>query len=245
MRRLLLSFALIATIAGGFAIAPLPASAQDGGFDISKGIIGNLGSEACRERGDCGWCDFVDMMVILQKVILYLFGGLALVMIIWGAFGIVTATGNQEKIAANRKLIISTLFGVLIILAAFFVTVALVAILTEPTGGRLDVAPLSGDWWKKTLQCYTPRDEKYCETAPDGSLCYKPNGDPFACKGGACTADACATNPPGLGGNASCVDITSSPQCNAAGGLRANCKRPDCVLNVCRGNANIVCCRQP
>lgn len=247
MRRLLATIALAIAATATLLALPAPATAQ--GFDISKGIVGNLASQACREQGDCGWCDFVDLMVIIQKIILYLFGGLAICMIIWGGFGIVTAAGNQEKITSGRKLIVSTLFGILIILAAYFTVAATVGILQNPT----DATPtelLGKAWWHDTLQCYTPLDgDDYCATAPAGSLCYKPNGSPWACDdNGKCTKDACSTKPAGLGDGATCDSIdrevcaTSGPDLPAK---RNTCFPPNCKLNVCSGSADRVCCKAP
>ncbi len=123
---MLFSIGLAATIA---FFQPATASA----FDIKLGIVGNLGSAQCRATGDCTLCDFIDLFTVLQKVILSIFAGLALLMLIWGGQGMIMAAGNQEKFTASRKLITSTLFGVLIILAAYFLTNILYSILTSPS----------------------------------------------------------------------------------------------------------------
>ncbi|GEM_PF-2208689 len=248
MQRIFATFALAITLAATLLALPTHAVAQ--GFDISKGIVGNLASQACREQGDCGWCDFVDLMVVIQKIILYLFGGLAICMIIWGGFGIVTAAGNQEKITSKRKLIISTLFGVLIILAAYFVTGAVVGILATPTNTTTEPAPLLGQkWWHDTLQCYTPLDgNKFCATAPNGSLCYNQGTKPSVCSGGTCSTEtdaACISTTIGLGSSAKCGPITRQGCATSGSGtpaLRASCKSPNCTLDVCAGNDTQVCC---
>ncbi|MBI5733454.1 MAG: hypothetical protein HY973_00725 [Candidatus Kerfeldbacteria bacterium] len=102
-------------------------------FDIKLGIVGNLGSAQCQATGDCTLCDFVDLFTVLQKVILSIFAGLALIMLIWGGQTMIMAAGNQEKFTAGRKLITSTLFSVLIILAAYFLTNILYSILASPS----------------------------------------------------------------------------------------------------------------
>lgn len=242
MKRLLITIGLALTVTSGLLVLAAPAAVQAQGFNISKGIVGNLANDACREQGDCGWCDFVDMMVIIQKIILYMFGSLALVMIIWGGFGVVTAAGNQEKITANRKVIISTLFGVLIILAAYFLVSAILAILLTPTRQRPS-SFLGAEWWRDTLHCYSPQDgNKFCAAAPDGKLCYV-NSKPYLCKAGICdtSADACKDNLVGLGSAASCGSITR-PGCQVPSGRREDCKPPNCALNVCEGSSTNVCC---
>ena len=109
------------------------------GFQLSKGIIGNLSTIApdCISKGDCSWCDFISLMVILQKAILSIFGGIALILIIWGGISIVTAAGNEENIAANKKLVTSTLMGVLIVLGAYFLVHFIVIAVTTKAGVTL------------------------------------------------------------------------------------------------------------
>lgn len=123
-------------------------------FDIKQGIVGNL-SASCRVDGDCTWCDFVHLFVTLQRVILSLFGGLALIMIIWGGTGILTSAGNTQKVAEGKKLIVSTLLGVVIVLAGYFLIVVTVFVLATPrdtaTGKALPIpvtSMFSGDAWK-------------------------------------------------------------------------------------------------
>ncbi|MFA4818280.1 MAG: pilin [Patescibacteria group bacterium] len=128
---------------------PSPALAQT--FELKKGIVGNL-PEACQATGNCTMCDFVSLFVVLQKVILSIFAGLALVMLIWGGQSMVFAAGNQEKFTAGRKLITSTLLGVLIILAGYLLVVALYGILTTPVG-KTPKQILTQEWWKESLGC--------------------------------------------------------------------------------------------
>lgn len=194
---LLLTFglALIGTVAW-------PHTGQAQGFSLTQGIVGNLGSE-CRLKGNCDWCDFIQLMVILQKVILSLFGGLALIMLIWGGQSIITASGNQEKIAAGKKLITSTLLGVVIILAGFFIIYAIVGILTSPYGSSFNTKIFSADWW--TAQCISnkPTDPNFCRFQPDGTACGNIPGGVQVCIGGSCSSTpSCAymnqTSGPGI-----------------------------------------------
>ena len=98
-------------------------------FDIKKGIVGNI---SCAADGSCGFCDWIDLFVILQKVILSLFGGLALIMMIWAGQGLITAGGNETKISESKKLIGTTILGVVIVLAGYFLVNVLIGILLTP-----------------------------------------------------------------------------------------------------------------
>jgi len=176
--------------------------AQPENFDLSKGIVGNL-SESCRLTGNCGWCDFVDLMVILQKVIFSLFGGLALIMFIWGGQGIIGAAGNQEKVAGAKKLLTSTLFGVVLILAGYFIINVVILILATPTGTLTPVTKLfsaSTDWWKAS--CYGPEDKEFCQYHERGRICFKDSKTKGVCNNSICDPDTgredfCKTMPVG------------------------------------------------
>lgn len=169
-----------------FSFAPAGSAQQ---FDISRGIVGNL-SPQCQERGDCTWCDFVDLMLVLQKVILSLFSGLALIMLIWGGQGIITAAGNQEKVAHGKKLITSTLLGVVIILAGYIlVHILIIIIVGTPPGQR----PLlfSRDWY--TAQCLEldPTKESFCRGKATGTPCGG-SGSGLVCSNGQCNLWSCS-----------------------------------------------------
>lgn len=149
-------------------LIPAMVGAQD--FDINKGIVGNLG-ETCRNTGNCDFCDFLYMFVVLQKVILSLFAGLALIMLLWGTIGLITAAGNQEKITAGKKLITSTLFGVLIIMLGYFLVQMLYNISVTPNSGeaikqQLTCSGLSGT--KYTLCALDPTDTNCLKSCPTG-----------------------------------------------------------------------------
>lgn len=215
-------------------------------FDIKKGIVGNLGSAQCQATGDCTLCDFIDLFVVLQKVILSIFAGLALIMLIWGGQGMIMAAGNQEKFTAGRKLITSTLFGVLIILAAYFLTSVLYIIIATPKG-QTPQPVLSESWWKNTLGCKTPSDPEYCkEKNNEGSFCNYKVADGL-CQKGACVATGnndCVQKLPGAvcknidtcGGYITGTDITEKRKaCDANPG--------SCLTGLCAGGSEVVCCK--
>ncbi len=229
-------FAITALTILGMIAWAAPALAQN--FNISNGIVGNL---SCIASGDCGWCDFIDLMVVLQKVILSLFGGLAIIMLVWGGQGLIMSGGSSEKVAASKKLITSTLFGVLIVLAGYALITLLIAVLTNPVGSRSLQSNIFGTQaWQRAF-CKPSSDPKFCAERGEGTPCVV-GGESGFCKQDVCVT-ACAY---ALGDGASCQDIASTA-CNTSGATtearRLTCREPNCKLDVCSGGLNTVCCK--
>ena len=208
MKRLLyISLLSLALVSGlGLLAAPTPTYA----FDLSKGIVGNITNKECSEKGNCTFCDFIQLFVILERVILGLFAGLALVMLIWGGQGIITSAGNQEKYTSSRKLITSTLLGILIVLAGFFLINALVGILTTQKGSSSFNNVLFGsDWWEAQCLSSKTTERSFCANQLEGTPCgiIQPNQTPKrVCSGGQCV-DTCTErnrNAP-IGSDFACV----------------------------------------
>ena len=174
------------------AFAPVVVNAQ---FDIKEGIIGNLFNKDCAQNGNCGFCDWINLFVVLQKVILSLFGGLALLLLVWGGQGLITAGGNEENIKKSKDLITSTIIGVVIILAGYFiVNVILVLLLTKPEKGSLPTDQLFNSNWM-TAFCADPNSTGYCadqkkamgEGFKDGQVACGLKGDfSKVCRGTSC-----------------------------------------------------------
>lgn len=220
-----------------------------GPFDINKGIVGNL-SPACREQGDCGWCDFIDLFVILQKTILYLFGGLALVALVWGGQGIILAAGNEEKITAGKKIITSTLLGVLIILGAYMLVNIILTILVKPTNKNIGTPTWFSNW--QQAYCGDTSSENWCANRADGTAC-KSNtvldGTTwFVCQSGECntkqgerktlcsqeiTNGTCRKNTDC--GKAAVKAMPFIPQDVCT-------KENNCAIGLCAGRFDMVCC---
>lgn len=213
-----------------FLIFALPAF----GFDLSLGIVGNL-PYSCRVEGNCGFCDFIDLFIILQKVILSLFGGLALVMILWGGTGIITAAGNTQKVAEAKKLIISTLLGVLIILAGYFLINVLVVILVTPTKTVPDMK-LFGQNWTQAF-CTSSSDAKFCSERGDGTAC----GERGTCKNGACIP-SCDYEHGSEG--FSCKPIANCTNANIGGDLNKCTAANQCYTGLCPDpSTTVICCK--
>jgi hypothetical protein len=138
-------------------------------FSLEQGVVGNL-SKQCGELGNCTWCDFVGLMVVLQKTILSLFGGLALIMLVWGGQGIISAAGNQEKIGHAKGIITATLFGVVIVLAGYFLVNVIVGILITPPGQPLNTKLFGSSWWEAQCSVNSAHPD-FCRSQGDGVAC--------------------------------------------------------------------------
>ena len=189
-------------------------------FDIKKGIVGNI---SCAADGSCGFCDWIDLFVILQKVILSLFGGLALIMMIWAGQGLITAGGNETKISESKKLIGTTILGVVIVLAGYFLVNVLIGILLTPSGTTTGLKTiLNGSAWAQTY-CRKPSDPNYCKGQPEGRACIT-NGQ----------AGVCVTQ----FGSATCARPCAAPNsCQ----IEANCSTGFDMSLYCSENGKFCC----
>jgi len=165
---------LILTILfGAIVLIALPAVAN-AAFSISKGIVGNL-SPACQESGNCGFCDWIDLFMILQKVILSLFGGLAVLLMVWAGQGLITAAGNEEKIKEAKSLMTSTVIGIVMVLAGYFLVSIVIGILLRPADAGpstgLPVTLFGANW--NNAYCRDKSDPKYCESRKVNDICGK------------------------------------------------------------------------
>lgn len=187
-KRTIIKTVLFATALIGLVIIIWPQTVS-AAFDIKQGIVGNL-SDSCRLTGNCGWCDFIDLMAILQRVILSIFGGVALIMLIWAGQSMITAGGNQEKISASKKLIVSTLFGVLIILVGYFLINVMVNILINPAGS-MGAKLYDSDWFAASCIITDPANPKYCERKPNGTPCKNNQTGSWVCYNNKCDDITC------------------------------------------------------
>jgi len=86
----------------------------------------------CTATGNCGICDIVAQAILLGKWLIAGAGGLALLVIIIAAFGMVASAGNPEKINSAKKQIIGALLGVFIVMIAFQLVVMIIGIFATP-----------------------------------------------------------------------------------------------------------------
>jgi hypothetical protein len=98
---------------GIFALVALPqlASAQN----IWEGTNCNTGNNIC------GFCDMLVVGMNIIKIMGVAAGLIVLVMIIWGAFLMMTSAGSQSKYEEGKKKITSAVIGLAITLAAWLI----------------------------------------------------------------------------------------------------------------------------
>lgn len=88
---------------------------------------------ACAASGNCGVCDVVATAVTIGKWLVAGAAGLALVVIVWAAIGMITSGGNAEKIGAAKKQVMGSVFGVGIVFAAFYLVLWVVLAFANPS----------------------------------------------------------------------------------------------------------------
>ena len=90
----------------------------------------------CTATGNCGICDIVSVGITIGKWLITGAGGLALLVIIFSAFLLVTSAGNAEKIQAAKKQITGAILGMAIALLAFQLVMIIIFILATPSGSQ-------------------------------------------------------------------------------------------------------------
>lgn len=99
--------------------------------NLDKGLVSNLSGQCLRD-GTCTVCDFVQVFINVGNLILMVFGGVALVFVMWNLFGMMQSRGAEEKIRAAKEGLWHTFGGVVFTLLAW----QIVAILTGYLMGR-------------------------------------------------------------------------------------------------------------
>ncbi len=101
-----------------------------------------------------------DIRLIVARIIravLGLLGVLALCIMLWGGYEIMTSGGNEEKIQEGKKILMNGTIGLVIILSAFAIAQFVISQLAGATGANVDGQPggckdpqvdVNGDWYK-------------------------------------------------------------------------------------------------
>ncbi|MBU1037106.1 pilin [Patescibacteria group bacterium] len=133
---------------------------------------------ACSTTGNCGICDFLDTFVNIIRWVLGVVGGLALLLMVWHAFGWLTSAGNEEKIKTSRQGIVHTILGVVIILVAWQLVNIIIVLLVSPQGGNeIKLFGNNGKIWYRYCS-----EVNECIGRADGSPC----GDGYYCENQSC-----------------------------------------------------------
>lgn len=88
-------------------------------------------SSGCLSGGSCNLCDFVQVFINVAKIILGLTGAIALFFFIYAGFTLITAQGKSETIEKGKQILVHTVIGIFIILAAWQAVRITVLIVTE------------------------------------------------------------------------------------------------------------------
>ncbi len=124
------SFALMLAIAAAVAV-PAAALAQGGGGDDPFGIEAVEESELVLGGGQD--TDLRTTVGRLINVVLSFLGIIAVIVVLVGGFKYMLSGGNEEKTAAARKMIVSGIIGLAIILTAWAITTFVLGQLLEAT----------------------------------------------------------------------------------------------------------------
>jgi TRAP-type C4-dicarboxylate transport system permease small subunit len=122
MKKSLVFFALFTIFS--LVIAPTLVSAQ--------GNL-NLGTEIVAESIDLGTQDIRTTIAKIINVAMGLLGIVAVVIILLGGFKWMTAGGNDENVKAAKKLIVSGIIGLVIIITAYAIAQFVLESLVEAT----------------------------------------------------------------------------------------------------------------
>lgn len=132
-KKRILGTALLVTIIlrGLFLLIPAQAATT-----TDNSLIGRL-SPDCSQDGDCNFCDILDGFMILTRWILGICGIVALIMFVRFGFMFVISSGESGTIANAKKGLVGTVFGLLIVFAAWeVVNLTLYAIITPATSNN-------------------------------------------------------------------------------------------------------------
>lgn len=86
--------------------------------DAANGLIDRL-SPACRDRGECDFCDALDGFVILTRWIIGFSGSIALALFVWFGFRFIISAGRSEVVAGAKRGLIGTALGLAVVLVAW------------------------------------------------------------------------------------------------------------------------------
>jgi len=117
--------ALGAMLLGAVVLYAPSASAQ---IDIGMNYANNIGLGNRNPK---------DIIVGVIQVILGFLGLLAVTLILYGGFKWMLSRGDEGEVETARKIIVSGVIGLLIILAAWGISLWVIGILTEQTGSTI------------------------------------------------------------------------------------------------------------
>ncbi len=77
-------------------------------------------------------CKITDLFLVIIRIINYLFGFasfVAMAFIVWGAYGMITAGGDEEKITGSKQVLSQAVIGFFLVLVSYLLIDAIVSLL--------------------------------------------------------------------------------------------------------------------
>ena len=93
----------------------------------------------------CGLCSFLETFILASDAIMGLAGAFSVVMIVWGGIIMITAYGNEQRVAWGKNMIIAVIIGIFVVMLAWLLVNLIIGGLTE--GGSPLVAQINGQSW--------------------------------------------------------------------------------------------------
>lgn len=109
MSKGILIISVLAIVAVGVSWAPAVRA-----YSLMDGVSG-----ACTGSGDCSFCDALRVVYNIGKIVFTSMVGVALILILWNATGLILNFGIAEKVAAAKKALFNTLLAILIIMLSW------------------------------------------------------------------------------------------------------------------------------
>ncbi len=132
-------------IIAGLAIPQLSLAADVGsGLQIIPDEC--LGAQLPGDK-PCDLNSFVQLFVNLAQVALKILPFLAMLMMMWAGFNLITAGGNPEKIQQGKKMAVSVLVGVIIVLFLAWSYASFVVFALTGSVNVFPGTPFSKEWW--------------------------------------------------------------------------------------------------
>ncbi|PID31340.1 hypothetical protein CR983_01625 [Candidatus Saccharibacteria bacterium] len=110
-----LSRIYLAVIAA-IGLVALPLAQPVAAVNVFDECRGNSGSEVCSAAGSD---DASSMMENIVRALIFLVGGVAVIMIVIGGFRYVTSSGDQTRVTAAKNTVLYSVIGLMVALLAY------------------------------------------------------------------------------------------------------------------------------
>lgn len=119
-----------------------------GAISLMEGVSSGCWQSGGGGSGNCSVCDILVVIYNVGRFIFLSMAGVALIMFLFGAIGLILNMGNPELVARNKKLILNTLLAVIIIITAFTLVNAVIYVFSgKDPGDKLDQTFWKSEVW--------------------------------------------------------------------------------------------------